>query len=161
MIRWKSLWPGALAMDHSNPHEIRQLGGVIPPMITPFSDDDSIDSSLLRTETQFLLEAGVNGIVVGGSTGEGAGMSAEELCEATSVVVETVNGSIPVLSGVIADTSDEAVRLGKAGLRPGAAGLAGAPPRFHVGVSCALLSRYYRAVADGAGLAVVLSYVVR
>jgi len=98
-------------MDHSDPHEIRQLGGVIPPMITPFSDDDSIDSSLLRTETQFLLEAGVNGIVVGGSTGEGAGMSAEELCEATSVVVETVNGSIPVLSGVIADTSDEAVRL--------------------------------------------------
>jgi len=160
MIRWKSLWPGALAMDHSNPHEIRQLGGVIPPMITPFSDDDSIDSSLLRTETQFLLEAGVNGIVVGGSTGEGAGMSAEELCEATSVVVETVNGSIPVLSGVIADTSDEAVRLGKAALRAGAAALQVPPPHFNVGISSALLSRYYRAITEGTGLPLIIYNVI-
>ena len=68
-------------------HDIRGLTGVIPPMITPFAEDDSIDRGQLRTETRFLLEAGVQGIVVGGSTGEGAGMSEEELYEAVSVVV--------------------------------------------------------------------------
>jgi len=147
-------------MDPSSSNDIRQLGGVIPPMITPFSDDDSIDCSLLRTETQFLLEAGVNGIVVGGSTGEGAGMSTEELYEATSVVVEAVNGGIPVLSGVIADTSDEAVCLGKAARRAGAAALQVPPPHFNVAISSAVLSRYYRAITDRTGLPLIIYNVI-
>jgi len=147
-------------MDPSSSNDIRQLGGVVPPMITPFADDDSIDCSLLRTETQFLLEAGVNGIVVGGSTGEGAGMSAEELYKATSVVVEAVNGGIPVLSGVIADTSDEAVRLGKAARRAGAAALQVPPPHFNVAISSAVLSRYYRAITDRTGLPLIIYNVI-
>jgi 4-hydroxy-tetrahydrodipicolinate synthase len=141
-------------------HDIRGLTGVIPPMITPFADDDSVDHDQLRTETQFLLDAGVDGIVVGGSTGEGAGMSEEELYEAVSVVVETVNGAVPVLGGVIADTSEEAVRLGRAAKRGGAVGLQVPPPHFHFVSAQEILSRYYRAITEGTGLPLIIYNVI-
>ena len=64
------------SMGESTFQDLRELTGVIPPMITPFSDDDCIDRDLLQQETRYLLESGIDGIVVGGSTGEGAGMPA-------------------------------------------------------------------------------------
>jgi 4-hydroxy-tetrahydrodipicolinate synthase len=144
-------------MDSS---DIRNLTGVIPPMITPFAADDSIDPVLLREETQFLLKAGVDGVVVGGSTGEGAGMSAEELSEAVSIVVETVQGAIPVLSGIIADRSEEAVRLGVAARKAGAVGLQVPPPNLEFSTSSSILARYYRAITDGTGLPIIIYNVI-
>ncbi len=141
-------------------HDLRSLHGVIPPMITPFADDDSIDRDRLKLETQFLLDAGVDGIVVGGSTGEGAGMSEEELYEAVSVVTETVAGAVPVLGGVIADTSEEAVRLGRAAGRGGAAGLQVPPPHFHFVTAPPILARYYRAITEGTGLPLIIYNVI-
>ncbi len=95
------------------------MSGVIPPMITPFAEDDTIGRALLRTETEYMLEAGVSGLVVAGSTGEGAGMSADEIYEAVAIVTETVSGRVPVLCGIIADTTEEAVRLGIAARKAG------------------------------------------
>lgn len=139
---------------------LRGLKGVIPPMITPFRDDDSIDREQLATEARFLLAAGVDGIVVGGSTGEGAGMSAEELYMAVSVVVDAIAGTIPVLSGVIADTSEEAVRLGLAAKSAGAVGLQVPPPHCHFVVAPEVLSRYYRAITDVTGLPLIIYNVI-
>lgn len=139
---------------------IPQLTGVIPPMITPFADDDSIDRQKLRAEAEFLLRAGVNGIVVGGSTGEGASLSSGELYEAISVVVEAVGAKLPVLGGVIADSSEEAVRLGMAARRAGAAGLLVPPPHFHFIVAAEILAEYYRAIAGGAELPLIIYNVI-
>jgi 4-hydroxy-tetrahydrodipicolinate synthase len=144
----------------SQVHDVRELGGVVPPMITPFAEDDSIDRALLGAETKFLLQAGVNGLVVGGSTGEGAGMSAEELYEAVSVVVEVVEGAVPLLAGVIADTSAEAIRLGLAAKQAGALGLQVPPPHFHFTTVPEVLARYYRAITDGTGLPLIIYNVI-
>src|SRR5215467_10759412 len=111
--------------------DLTGLGGVIPPMITPFDDRDRIDSDGLANEARFLRENGVNGIVVAGSMGEGAGMSAEELGQAVCVVVDALDGSIPVLAGLIADSSVEAIRLGKVARDAGAVGLQVPPPNFY------------------------------
>src|SRR6185437_3015189 len=111
--------------------DLRDLTGVIPPMITPFAEDDSIDHALLRREARFLLSCGIDGLVVGGSTGEGAGMSAQELGDAVRTVIDAVEGSIPVLAGIIADDSSEAVRLGESARKAGAAGLQVPPPHFY------------------------------
>ena len=147
-------------MNASTSQNIRELSGVIPPMITPFAADDSIDRVLLGAETRFLIAAEVDGLVVAGSTGEGAGMSTEEIYEATSVVVETVEGKLPVLCGIIADTSEEAVRLGQAARRAGVAGLQVPPPHFYSTASPAVLSRYYRAMTDATGLPIVIYNVI-
>lgn len=117
-------------------------------MFTPFGEDDRIDFSGLAAEARFLKQAGVSGMVVGGSMGEGAGMSPEELAEAVRTVIEAVDGTLPVLGGIIADSSAEAVSLARALRKAGAQGLQVPPPHFHVSAETSVLSEYYRAITD-------------
>jgi len=129
-------------------------------MFTPFSDDDRIDFAGLAAEARFLKEAGVSGMVVGGSMGEGAGMSSEELGEAVRTVVEAVEGTLPVLGGIIADSSAEAVRLARALREAGAQGLQVPPPHFHVSAETSVLAEYYRAITDAAEIPLLIYNVM-
>jgi 4-hydroxy-tetrahydrodipicolinate synthase len=129
-------------------------------MMTPFAADDSIDRELLAREACYLLDAGVDGMVVAGSTGEGAGMTEDEIATAVSVVTVAVHGRVPVLCGVIADTSEEAIRLGLAARGSGAAGLQVPPPHFQFVTEPAVLARYYRDITDGTGLPIIIYNVI-
>ncbi len=129
-------------------------------MITPFNEDDSIDFTSLGIEARFLLDTGVDGIVVGGSTGEGAGLTARELSEAVRLVVEVTDKKIPVLGGIIADTSEEAVRLALAAKQGGAVGLQVPPPHFQYVISTEVLGSYYRAITDATGLPLIIYNVI-
>jgi 4-hydroxy-tetrahydrodipicolinate synthase len=129
-------------------------------MITPFADDDQIDFSLLAGEALYLKEAGVSGMVVGGSMGEGAGLSPEELGEAVRTVIAALDGSLPVLGGIIADSSAEAVRLARSLKKAGAVGLQVPPPHFHVSADTAVLSDYYRAITDAAEIPLLIYNVM-
>lgn len=129
-------------------------------MFTPFGEDDQIDFSGLAAEARYLKQAGVSGMVVGGSMGEGAGMSPEELSEAVRTVIEAVDGSLPVLAGVIADSSAEAIRLGRAVRKAGAQGLQVPPPHFHVSAETSVLSEYYGAITDATEIPLLIYNVM-
>jgi 4-hydroxy-tetrahydrodipicolinate synthase len=129
-------------------------------MFTPFADDDQIDFAGLAGEARFLKKAGVSGMVVGGSMGEGAGMSPEELGEAVRSVIEALDGSLPVLGGIIADSSAEAVRLAHALRKAGAQGLQVPPPHFHVSGETSVLAEYYRAITDAAEIPLLIYNVM-
>jgi|SRR5579871_530967 len=129
-------------------------------MITPFADDDAIDFPGLAAEARFLKDAGVSGMVVGGSMGEGAGMTPEELGEAVRTVIEALDGSLPVLGGIIADSSAEAVRLARALRKAGAQGLQVPPPHFHVSGETSVLAEYYRAITDAAEIPLLIYNVM-
>jgi 4-hydroxy-tetrahydrodipicolinate synthase len=129
-------------------------------MFTPFADDDQIDFAGLAGEARYLKEAGVSGMVVGGSMGEGAGMSPEELGEAVRTVIEAVEGTLPVLGGIIADSSAEAVRLAHALRKAGAQGLQVPPPHFHVSADTSVLAEYYRAITDAAEIPLLIYNVM-
>jgi 4-hydroxy-tetrahydrodipicolinate synthase len=139
---------------------LADLAGVIPPMFTPFCEDDRIDAAALVVEARFLRGCGVSGIVIGGSMGEGAGLSEAELAEAVRLVIEAVNGEIPVLAGVIADSSAEAVRLAKAVRDAGASGLQVPPPHFRLAAETSVLAAYYQAITDGSGLPLIIYNVM-
>jgi 4-hydroxy-tetrahydrodipicolinate synthase len=139
---------------------LANLAGVVPPMFTPFCEDDRIDAAALVVEARFLQQSGASGIVVGGSMGEGAGLSEAELAEAVRLVIEAVNGEIPVLAGVIADSSAEAVRLAKAVRDAGAAGLQVPPPHFRPAAETRILAEYYRAITDGSTLPLIIYNVM-
>ena len=68
-----------------------QLRGIIPPMVTPFTDEEDMNKKALRREINYLLDAGVHGLVAGGSTGEGAALTPEELQELCRITVEEVS----------------------------------------------------------------------
>jgi 4-hydroxy-tetrahydrodipicolinate synthase len=129
-------------------------------MITPFTADDKIDFRGLANEARYLKKSGVAGMVIGGSMGEGAGMSAEELAEAVRATIEALDGSLPVFGGIIADSSKEGVRLAKAVAAAGASGLQVPPPHFYPTGDTAILAEYYGALTGGSGLPLIIYNVM-
>jgi 4-hydroxy-tetrahydrodipicolinate synthase len=139
---------------------LRDLQGVVPPMFTPFAEDDRIDVDGLIREAKFLKQCGVAGMVVGGSMGEGAGMSAQELSEAVRTVIEAVEGELPVFAAVIADSSAEAIRQARAARAAGANGLQVPPPHFHISADTNVLAAYYRAITDASEVPLLIYNVM-
>lgn len=92
--------------------------------------------------------------------GEGAGMSPQELGEAVRTVIEAVEGTLPVLGAIIADSSAEAVRLAGALREAGAEGLQVPPPHFHVSADTSVLADYYRAITDASGVPLLIYNVM-
>jgi 4-hydroxy-tetrahydrodipicolinate synthase len=129
-------------------------------MMMPFGEDDRIAFGTLANEARFLKNSGVSGIVVGGSMGEGAGLSEAELSEAVRIVREAVDDKLPVLAGIIADSSAEAVRLARAARDAGACGLQVPPPHFRPSSDTSILEQYYRAITGGSGLPLIIYNVI-
>jgi 4-hydroxy-tetrahydrodipicolinate synthase len=141
-------------------NKLHDLAGVIPPMITPFTADDKIDFKALANEARYLKKSGCAGMVIGGSMGEGAGMSAEELAEAIRVTIEATEGALHVFGAVIADSSREGVRLAKAIAEAGAVGLQVPPPHFYPTGNTEILAEYYGSLTSGSGLPLIIYNVM-
>ena len=90
-----------------------QVNGIIPPIVTPFTRDGEIDEAAFRNIVKFNLKKKVHGVCVGGSSGEGHTLTAEEFARLMEITVEEVNGAIPVLAGIIANSTREAIRRAK------------------------------------------------
>ena len=92
-----------------------RIFGIVPPMTTPFRPDDTLDEDALRAETRYLVDtARVHGLAVGGSTGEGHAMTGDEVRRATAIVVEAARGRVPVITGIITDSTASAIERGRA-----------------------------------------------
>lgn len=77
------------------------LKGVIPPMITPLTEDDAVDMAGLRRLVAHLLAGGVSGIFVLGSSGEGPWLTPMQGQQVVQGVAKEVNGRVPVLAGIL------------------------------------------------------------
>ena len=122
--------------------------GVLPALITPFSDDGSaIDTDALAANVDRLIDAGVAGLVPGGSTGEFTTLSNRERRELIEHTVEAAAGRVPVVAGTGALSTRETVELSVHAERAGAAAVMIVPP-FYDAPSWRELLAHYRAVAD-------------
>lgn len=91
------------------------IHGIIPPMVTPFAADESVDEALLRAEVEYLIaSAGVHGIAVGGSTGEGHALTTTELRQVVAIACEVAAGRVPVIAGIIVDSTRQAISKAQA-----------------------------------------------
>lgn len=79
----------------------------------PFRADLSIDESALRRHLNWLLESPIGGVVCNGHAAEVATLTREERRRSAAVTVETVAGRVPVIAGVYADGTEEAIRLAR------------------------------------------------
>jgi 4-hydroxy-tetrahydrodipicolinate synthase len=88
--------------------------GILPALVTPFTDDGkSVDEERLRCLTRHCLELGVHGVVPCGTTGEFVNLSIEEKKQLIKVVVDEVNGKVPVVAGTGASGTRETVEMTK------------------------------------------------
>lgn len=139
---------------------IEWLRGVIPAVITPFDAQGRIDEEKLKAEIEFHLSSGVSAVCAGGTTGEGAGMSPDDVSQLNRCFSEQVGGSVPVIAGIIPNTTEEAIRLALAAKSAGAAALQVTPPHYLFRHATAELVSYYCQIQRATGLEIILYNVL-
>jgi 4-hydroxy-tetrahydrodipicolinate synthase len=86
--------------------------GILPALVTPFADDGkSIDEERLRALVNRCLELGVHGVVPCGTTGEFVNLTTDEKKQVIKIVVDEVNGKVPVVAGTGASGTNEALEM--------------------------------------------------
>lgn len=93
------------------------LTGVIPPMITPLTREGEVDQIATERLVAHLIEGGVDGIFVLGSSGEGPWLTAHQCKQVIESTVGSVSGRVPILAGVIEPSTGrtlEAVEVAEA-----------------------------------------------
>lgn len=89
------------------------LSGVIPPVTTPFDERGDIQYDSVKAQVDWLVDCGVSGIAVGGSTGEGHALEADEFRTLIETALEAADGRVDVIAGIITDSTRESVRRGQ------------------------------------------------
>ncbi len=106
-----------------------RMEGIFTPIITPYFEDGSIDKESYGAMVEFLIEAGVHCILVGGSTGEYYAQTTEERVEMMRITADMINGRVPLMVGTGATRTEEAIDFAKAAKEAGAdAILINSPP---------------------------------
>ena len=102
--------------------------GVFPALLTPFTANDEIDLQMFEKNLQAQLDAGVNGVIIGGSLGEASTITAEEKETLIKHAVQYLNGRIPVIMNIAESTTKDAVQQAVNAKAWGAKGLMLLPP---------------------------------
>ncbi|MBS0656887.1 MAG: dihydrodipicolinate synthase family protein [Verrucomicrobia bacterium] len=102
--------------------------GVLPAITTNFRANGALDHPALVRHCRWLIDRGCRGIVCGGSLGEAATLSFEEKCDLMATCVRAVGDRAPVVLGVSALSTAEAVALARAAAKTGCEGLMVLPP---------------------------------
>ena len=136
------------------------IRGITPPMTTPFTEAGAIDEAAFRAETRFLLDAGVHGLAVGGSSGEGHALSTDEVCRLTEMAVEEADGKVPVIAGIIVDSTQQAIERGSAAAAAGAAALQVTPVHYLFRPDDDHMKAHFRELTEAVDAPVVIYNVV-
>lgn len=90
------------------------LTGILPPLSMPFDEHGNLAKGALKAQVDFMIDSGVNGIVVGGSTGEGHTLSSTEFTEAMIEAHDANAGRVQFVVGLIVQSTREAIDRVKA-----------------------------------------------
>ena len=138
-----------------------RIFGIVPPMTTPFRTDDTIDEAALRAETRYLIEtARVHGLAATGSTGEGHALSTDEVRRITAIVSEEARGRVPVITGIITDSTASAVERGLAVKDLGVAALQVTPVHYLFRPDDDAMLRHFDTLANRTGLPIIIYNVI-
>lgn len=129
--------------------------GVFPALLTPFTDNDKLDLRLYEKNLQAQLDAGVHGIIIGGSLGEASTICEKEKEEMTEFSVEYINGKIPVIVNIAESTTKEAIQQAANAKRWGADGLMLLPPMRYKTDDRETIT-FFKAVADSTDLPIMI-----
>jgi 4-hydroxy-tetrahydrodipicolinate synthase len=102
--------------------------GVLPAITTPFDADLQVDHAFLAEHARWMVDQGCVGVVPGGSLGEAATLAFDEKVAVVRTLVGALDGRAPVIPGVAALATAEAVRFARAVEAVGARGLMVLPP---------------------------------
>ncbi len=134
---------------------MHKFSGVIPPVVSPMKSADQLDAEAVDRVVEHLIQGGVSGLFVLGTTGEGPSLTYQMRYEMVEQTCETVKGRVPVLVGVTDTCLAESIALAEHAASCGAAAIVAAAP-FYFDVSQSALEAWFRELADRSPLPVML-----
>ena len=132
-----------------------QWKGIMPAVTTKFTKEDTLDFQMFETNINAQLNAGVHGIVLGGTLGEASTLSDAEKRILTKTTIDIVNGKVPVLINIAEQTTKGAIEAAQKAEEDGAKGLMMLPPmRYKAGDKETV--EYFKAVATNTSLPIMV-----
>lgn len=131
------------------------LKGVFSAVATPFTSEEALDESRLRTLVEATVVGGIHGLVPNGSTGEFQAQTLAERERVVEIVIEQAAGRVPVMPHIGALRTTEAVALAQHAEKSGAAAVMAVAP-FYEPLEIEELKAYYRTVADAVSVDVMI-----
>jgi dihydrodipicolinate synthase/N-acetylneuraminate lyase len=130
---------------------MKLLEGISPPLVTPLQSDGAVDEPGLRRLVDYVIDGGVNGIVVLGSSGEAALLLPETRRRVIQVAIEQAAGRAPVVVGTGEPGTALCVQSTRFAKEAGAAAAIVVPPFYYPHDQDAV-KRHYRTVREQGGL---------
>ncbi|WP_407355440.1 4-hydroxy-tetrahydrodipicolinate synthase [Methanolobus sp. WCC5] len=127
--------------------------GVLPALITPFFNDNTIDKESFRNIVNYVEEGGVSGVVVCGTTGESATLTTAEHKELIDLCVD--HAKVPVVAGTGSNNTLEAVELTRHAADAGAGGALIISP-YYIKPNNAGLIAHFKKIAESADIPIIL-----
>ncbi len=121
--------------------------GSMVAMVTPMTDDGTVDEAALAGLVEFHVQNGTDAIVAVGTTGESATLNEKDHCDVIRKVVESVNGRIPVIAGTGSNSTQEAIDLTRCAKQAGADACLLVTPYYNKPTQEGLFL-HYKAVAE-------------
>lgn len=132
--------------------------GIVPPTLTAFGPDGSLDVERTRWHINYVIKGGVHGLFPCGTMGEGPLLSFGEKVQVIAAVVKAADGRVPVLAGVGCPSTWETVRLAQEVEVVGADGVIVVTPYYYPLNDEGLLA-HYRAVAEAVEVSVLVYHI--
>ena len=129
--------------------------GVFPALTTKFTADDKLDLPLFEKNLQAQLEAGIHGVVLGGTLGEASVLTTEEKETLVKFAIEKINGKVPVVINIAEGSTREALQQAAYAKAWGAAGIMILPPMRYKSDHRETVT-YFKTVADSTDLPIMI-----
>lgn len=134
---------------------MKEIKGIIVPILTPMHEDETVNYEELVNQIERLIAAGVHGIFVFGTNGEGYILDEEEKAEIIRVAVKAVNGRVPVYAGTGCISTRDTIRMSRKAKELGADVLSIITPSF-AAASQEEIIRHYETVANAVDMPILL-----
>ena len=132
----------------------KSLKGIYPALLTPFDGAGKLNEASLRALTSSLIDRGVDGFYVGGSTAETFLLTLEERKRILEIVVKESADKVRIIAHIGAIGTDFSIELGKHAAKVGADAISSVPP-FYYKFSADEIVAYYTDIADAVDLPLI------
>ena len=134
---------------------VQPIRGIIPPLVTPLTEQGKLDTEGLSRLVEHVLDGGVHGLFILGTTGEGPSLSKDLQVEVIRQTTKLVDGRLPVLVGITHPSLQESHDLAKVAADSGCDAVVAAPP-YYFDIGQVELEGYFKQLAAQSPLPLVL-----
>ena len=139
---------------------MNKLKGIISPFTTPFTKKGHIDLSLVKPQVDWLLDNGVHGLAAGGSTGEGHVLNRDKYVSLMEKTAESLQNRVPLVAGIIANSTSEVIARGKSVKDLGVAALQITPPSYLFRPDDEAMIRHFQEIHEECQIPILIYNVV-